>query len=194
MTNPLKSAASAKTPRWSAIRKSLKDWSNPAPLALVKDLYDASAENRHFLRARFEADSIGGPALETYRRKVVEQFFPKRGFGDPRPGKARKVLRDDRKATGSIPGTIDLLLSCVENGAEFTAQFGDIEGPFCRCLESAAEEMKGPLPGEENAPDRIFRKRIVRLERYANKIGWGYGDYPRDFVVTLEDAFSEENN
>lgn len=130
--------------------------------------------------------------MEIYRQKIVEQFFPKRGFGDPKLGVARKVIRNYRKATGNIPGTIDLLLSYVENGTGFTAEFGDIDEPFYSSLESAVEEMKALLFREGKATYQIFRERIVRLERYGGRIGWGYGDYLGDFVTTLENEFFTE--
>ena len=76
---------------WSAIRQQISDWPKPALLALVKDLHDAAPENRDFLRARFDAENAGGEALEKYRRKIVEQFFPQRGFGKLKLAEARKT-------------------------------------------------------------------------------------------------------
>src|SRR5205809_32062 len=77
--------ANSQTPKrsadWSAIRRQIAEWPKPALLALVKDLHDASPENRDFLRARFDAENAGGEALESYRRKIIEQFFPQRGSG-----------------------------------------------------------------------------------------------------------------
>ena len=87
---------------WSAIRRHIADWPKPALLTLVKDLHDASPENRDFLRARFDAENSGGEALEKYRRKIVEQFFPKRGDGKLKLAEARKAIRDYRKATGNV--------------------------------------------------------------------------------------------
>jgi len=115
---------------WSAVRRQIADWPKPALIALVKDLHDASPENRDFPRARFDAENSGGEALEKYRRKIIEQFFPRRGFGKLKLAEARKAIRDYRKATGNVAGTIDLLLTYVENGTEFTQQFGDINEPY----------------------------------------------------------------
>ena len=105
-----------KPANWSQIRRHLKGCSRPALLALAKDLYDASAANRDFLHARFQADGDSGEALEKYRRKIVEQFFPQRGFGNLKLAEARKAIRDYRKATGNLPGTAELLMTYVENG------------------------------------------------------------------------------
>lgn len=64
----------------------------PALIALVKDLYDSSGHNRDFLRPRFQAENSAGDALEKYRRKIVEQFLPSRGFGKLKRGEARKAM------------------------------------------------------------------------------------------------------
>ena len=95
-----------KSTGWLTVRQRLSEWSKPALIALIKDLYDASPDNRDFLQARFHAEENTGVALEKYRRKIVEQFFPARGFGKLKLTGARKAIRDYRKATG----TIDLML------------------------------------------------------------------------------------
>ena len=175
---------------WSAVRRHIADWPKPALIALVKDLHDASPENRDFLRARFDAENSGGEALEKYRRKIVEQFFPRRGFGKLKLAEARKAIRDYRKATGNVAGTIDLLLTYVENGTEFTQQFGDINEAYYNSLESALNELVALLCGEgrENYPK--CRDRLARVEQLANHIGWGYGDYVREQVAMLDNELT----
>jgi 5'-deoxynucleotidase YfbR-like HD superfamily hydrolase len=186
-TKPTKPASG-----WTMIRQHLADWPRPALVALIKDLHDASPENRDFLRARFDAKNAGGDALEKYRRKIVEQFFPKRGFGKLKLAEARKAIRDYRKATGNVVGTIDLLLTFVENGTEFTQQFGDINEAYYNSLESAAAEMSRLLLGEGKAAYDQFSERIRRVESLANHIGWGYGDYIRDWAGTLENELGSK--
>ena len=81
--------AAKKTGGWSAVRHQLATWEKPALLALVKDLYEAAGVNRDFIHARCQAGESGGEALEKYRGKIVEQFFPTRGFGKLKLGEAR---------------------------------------------------------------------------------------------------------
>lgn len=88
---------------WTAVRKRLATWDPSALLALVKDLYDVGAANRDFIQARCQAEDPGGEVLEKYRLKVVEPFFPARGFGKLKLGEARKAIPEYRKATGNIP-------------------------------------------------------------------------------------------
>ena len=176
---------------WSAIRQQIAGWPKSALIALVKDLHAASPENRDFLRARFDAENSGGEALEKYRRKIIEQFFPQRGFGKLKLAEARKAIRDYRKATGNVAGTIDLLLTYVENGTEFTQQFGDINEAYYNSLESALKELAALLRGAGREMYPRFRDRFVRVEQLANHIGWGYGDYVREQIALLEDELAE---
>jgi hypothetical protein len=181
-----------KSTGWSQVRAQLKDWAKPALTALIKDLYDASAANRDFLHARFQAEEAGGAALEAYRRKIIEQFFPRRGFGKLKLAEARKAIRDYRKATGNVAGTVELMLTFVENGTEFTLEFGDIDEPFYNNLASVLSEMVKLLCQEGAELYPRFRERIVRLETDADHIGWGYGDDLREHVHFLEDELTDE--
>jgi hypothetical protein len=181
-----------KTTGWQNIHRQLDDWSKPALVTLVKDLYDASPDNRDFLLARFQADEDIGAALEKYRHKIVEQFFPAHGDGKLKLAEARKAIRDYRKATGNLTGTIDLMLTYVENGTEFTHEFGDINESFYNSLESVLTEMAQLLMREGTELYPRFRERIRRLATLADGIGWGYGDAVRDQVYQLENELAGE--
>jgi hypothetical protein len=181
-----------KSTGWQNVRRQIGDWSKPALMALVKDLYEASPDNRDFLHARFQAQENTGAALEKYRRKIVEQFFPARGDGKLKLGEARKAIRDYRKATGNLVGTIELMLTYVENGTEFTREFGDINESFYNSLESVLNEVAQLLmkEGREHYPK--FRERVQRLAARAKGIGWGYGDALRGQAYHLENKFAGE--
>lgn len=103
---------------------------------------------RDLVNARCQPAQSTETILEKYRRKIVEQFFPARGFGKLKLGEARQAIRDYRKATDHLPGTAELLLTYVENGADFTRQFGDTDERFYNSLESAlADEATRPNQG-----------------------------------------------
>ena len=176
-----------KTTGWQKIRQQLDDWSKPALIALVKDLHDASPDNRDFLLARFQAEEGAGAALEKYRRKIVEQFFPARGDGKLKLAEARKAIRDYRKATGNLPGTAELLMTYVENGARFTHEYGDIDERFYRSVESALEELAVLLRGEARELYPSFSGRLASVEQMTDGIGWGFHDFVADVVGRLEE-------
>jgi hypothetical protein len=174
---------------WSAARQHLATWDKPALLALVKDLYDAAAENRDFIRARCQADDGGGEVLDKYRQKIIRQFFSKStiGIGPLKLGEARKAIRDYRKATKNIPGTAELLMTYVENGAEFTNQYGDIDERFYSSVESALKELAALLRGDGRELYPQFSERLAKVEQMTDGIGWGFHDYVGDVVGQLEE-------
>jgi hypothetical protein len=181
---------------WSAARRHLATLDKPALLALVKDLYDSSAENRDFIQARCQAADSGGEVLEAYRKRIVEQFFSKRadGIGPLKLGVARKAIRDYRKASGSLSGTAELLMTYVENGAEFTHDYGDIDERFYNSVESALEELACLLRGEAREMYPQFSERLARVEQMTEGIGWGFHDFVADVVWQLEEELDQDRN
>ena len=135
---------------WAGIRKHLKGWESAALLSLIKDFHDSSAGNRAFLHARITAASGDGAALESYRKRVIEPFYPARGEAKLKLGEARKAIREYHKATGDAAGTIELLLAYSEAGAEFTNEFGDIDERFYDSLDSAMDDLAEVFDELEN--------------------------------------------
>jgi hypothetical protein len=187
------SKATKKPGGWSAVRQQLTSWDKPALLALVKDLYEAEAGSRDFIQARCQTGESGGEVLEKYRGKIVDQFFPVHGYGKLKLGEARKAIRDYRKATGSIPGTAELLMTYVENGAQFTREYGDIDERFYSSLESALAEVSALFYREARELYPQFRDRLARVDQLASGVGWGFCDFVADVVAALEAELSEEN-
>ena len=177
---------------WSTLRQHLVTLDQPALLALVKDLYEAAAENRDFIQARCQAEESGGEILEKYRGKIVEQFYPARGEAKLRLSEARKAIKDYRKATGNLSGTAELLLTYVESGAEFTHDYGDIDERFYNSVESALDELATLLRGEARAMYAQFSERLARVERLTDGVGWGFHDYIGDVVWQLEEELGDQ--
>lgn len=179
--------ATKKPGGWSAVRPQLISWDKPALLALVKDLYEAAGENRDFIHARCQAGDGGGEALEKYRSRIKEQFFPARGDGKLKLGEARKAIRDYRKATGNLSGTAELLMTYVENGTRFTHEYGDIDERFYGSMESTLDELAALLRGKARGMYPRFRSRLARVAQMTDGIGWGFHDYVGDVVGQLEE-------
>ncbi len=171
---------------WSAVRSRLANWEKPVLLTLVKDLYDAAAENRDFIEARCQLED-GGAVLERYRRKIVEHFFPERGEGKLKLGEARKAIRDYRSATRNVAGTAELLLTYVENGTRFTHEYGDIDERFYSSVESALDELAALLRGEAREIYPQFSGRLAKVRQMSDGIGWGFHDFVADVIGRLEE-------
>lgn len=176
---------------WSRVSKQLATWDRSALLALVKDLYDAAAGNRDFIQARCQAGDDGGDVLENYRNRIVEPFFPKRGFGKLQLAEARKAIREYLKATGDMAGTAELLMTYVENGAQFTHQYGDIDERFYSSVESVLSELADLLKCEGRELYPQFCERLAKVEQLTDGIGWGFHDFVAEVVANLENEVGQ---
>jgi hypothetical protein len=177
---------------WSTLRRRLLTWEKPALLALVKDLYEADADNRDFIQARCQAGESSGELLEKYRGKIVDQFYPARGEAKLKLGEARKAIRDYCKATGDLRGTAGLLMTFVEQGSEFTHDYGDIDERFYNSVESALDELAALLHGEARGLYPQLSGRLARVEQITDGIGWEFHDYIADVVAQLEEEFGDD--
>ncbi|MBL9177541.1 MAG: hypothetical protein JNM65_05720 [Verrucomicrobiaceae bacterium] len=178
-------------PTWAAIRKHLKDLEPEALLSLIQDLHDISPANRDFLQARTAAAAGDGAALESYRKRVIEPFYPARGEAKLKLGEARKAIRDYHKATGDATGTIELLLTYSEAGAEFTNEFGDIDERFYDSLCSAMDDLAARIRRVGATAWGTFSDRLEKLVSSIRGIGWGYHDHLAGALAELEDHFAD---
>lgn len=176
-------------PNWSAIRKQLAGRDCAALLVLIKDLHDLSPANRDFLQAKASAGDGGSANFAKFRKRVVDPFYPARGEGHLRLGEARKAIREYRKATGDIPGTIELLLVFCETGAEFTNEFGDINERFYDSLGRGLDDLCELVKGQGREAWETVRDRLDKLVADTDGIGWGYADDIRYTVADLREEF-----
>jgi hypothetical protein len=61
-----------------------------------------------------------------YKATIQNEFFPKRGLGKARLSIAKKAISDFKKISSSPELICDLMLFYVEQGVEFTNEYGDI--------------------------------------------------------------------
>jgi hypothetical protein len=178
-----------KTGTWTQVKTQIKSWDVDQLTALIKDLHALSVDNRAFLSAKVLGDGSNETVLEPYRQRIVTQFFPKRGFGKLKLGEARKGIREYKKATGNMDGTMDLMMTYLENGNAFTLEYGEIDGRFYDSLCSVMDELATLLKKEGPAAYANVRERLDELASEASGIGWGYGDHINDAIAELEGEF-----
>ena len=180
----------AKRIKWSDVEKQITAMDRQVLIQLVKELFDASADNHAFFATRFLDATAQADVLESYRKRIVNQFFPARGFGKLGLREARKAITDYRRATSDVVGTLDLMLVYVENGTRFTNEYGDIEESFYNSMESVLSEA-AKLAASNPGLYSQFRDRFIGLRRATYGIGWGYGDAVSEIVDELETKMGE---
>ncbi|GDX39824.1 hypothetical protein LBMAG21_01160 [Armatimonadota bacterium] len=180
----------AKAPaKWVEIKKEVSSLNQAELIELVKNLFDQSHENKLFLASRFSSQPPGEDAIAPYRKRIVDQFFPARGYGKAALGEARKAIREYKKATSDLLGTAELMMVYVEQGTEYTNSYGDITEAFYISMESVLEELTKLLSSPQGRGLYLaFKGRLRKLEHDAGDIGWGYGDEVSRMVEELEES------
>ena len=162
-------------PTWIDVKKLIKDIENSKLIELVKDLYELSDENKNFLHARFLA---GSSSLSKYRKIISDSLYPDifDEEDDFNFDKADKAIKAYAKATNDNEGTADLMIYYVECGNKFTLDYGDINEAFYDALiEMYEKAVKAVCKLAKNKQDP-FRKRLEKIMKSADGIGWGYDD------------------
>ena len=179
---------------WSTVRKELQAQDHATLLSLIKKLYDSSKENRDFIHANCFEDEVGGAVLAGYRRRIIKQFFPARGIGKLKLSEARKAIRDYGRATGNVSGIAELMMVYVENGVQFTRQYGDIDERFYSSVESVLSELEQLFHTDARPLYPEFKDRLTRIEQLSSGIGWGFHDYISEVVWLLEKNLGDERS
>jgi hypothetical protein len=76
-------------------------------IKLILDIYTKNSSAREYLDFLFNSND--GEVLNSYKQKVHEAFYPKRGFGY-NLSKGKKAISDFRKLNPTPASLIDILL------------------------------------------------------------------------------------
>lgn len=178
--------------KWSDLKPILETHSRAALLALVKELFDAMPDRDAFFTSRFFAESQDAQTiLEPYRKRIVDQFFPARGFGKMNLREAKSAISDYRKATRDVFGTLELMLTYVEQGTRFTDTYGDIDEPFYNSMVSMLDSFAKLLTKNLQHYEH-FHPRLLKLVRATSGMGWGYADDVESIVRELAEKINED--
>lgn len=179
-------------PAWPELKKRLQALDKAALVSLVKALHDASSENRALIASRL-APAVEDTAgrLELFRLRVREPFFPASGgYGGLNFSNARKAIREYRKASADIVGTIDLMLTFVESGVEFALLYGEVDEAFTESIEDMVVATVKLLRTPEGV-EQVGRA-TGRLRRAGASAGEGelaIGEFLMEVVEEIEAYF-----
>ena len=120
--------------------------------------------------------------FEKYKKIVENEFFPTRGFGKVRLSTARKAISDFKKISTSNTDISDIMLFYVENGVEFTNEYGDIDEAFYMSIESMYQTALKFIC-KANLLDDFYERCQAIVNNTAN-IGWGFHDGLSDTFYT----------
>lgn len=86
-----------------------------------------------------------------------------------------------------------MLLTYLENGNDFTLEFGDIDERFYDSLCSVMDELASVLNTQGSAAYEKVADRLSQLSSDADGLGWGYGDHVTGVVASLDEELSSSS-
>ena len=168
---------------WGAVKAKLKGFGASELVNLMRDLYQASPENRQFLRGRLLPTAAD---LEQYRSRVIDAVFPDLFSRKPvRVGEAERLIRHYRLSTGDESGAVDLMLALVEAGTEQAVDFGYANEAYFASLERVLASVVQAVPSLPESARPAIVQRLRKVAQRAESTGWGYGDAVREITAPL---------
>ncbi len=171
--------------KWSEAKRELRTKEKGELVQFLKRLFDLNSENRAFFTANLT--ECNDNSLEYYKREIADSVNP--GIDAPVDLKrGRKAIASFKKVSpDDLWGRVDLMTYFVEQGADFTLTYGDIDGPFyesmCRMVNSILD-IVDQLPSIEFSH---FVQRFQKLDaKTANQLGWGFSDCITDATSELQ--------
>lgn len=127
----------------------------------IAHLYRTFPIVKQFYQATYfgEDDKV----LEKYKKVVCNEFIPsdERMFPKMRISVAKKAISDYKKVACSTANVVDLMLTYVEAGISFSAQFGYSEDPLYSSVLSVFENAIKLI--QKEGISNLFLTRINRI-------------------------------
>jgi len=176
--------------RWVSLKKILQEADKKELIDIIQNLYRFSEDNRRYLLTGSMEPNAESGLLEAYRAIIKNEFFPEKGHGTLRYSIAKKAIDSYWKASESVEGKMELMLFYVENGTDFTNEYGDIDEEFYSKIVDMLEKLciilKNP-EGKAFYPQ--FKKRLFEIRKKSKGIGWGFEDDVTLLIEDVEDFF-----
>jgi hypothetical protein len=156
----------------SDLKSELKKLEKVKIIDLVADLYKKNKSVKEFFD--FYLNPKEDELFNKYRDKVVEAFYPKRGF-NLKLKEGKQAISDFKKLEPSALLLVDLMLLYVETGVKFTNEFGDIDEGFYSSIEKTYAATLSLMQKEHLLEP--FADRAAKVVSDTSGIGWGFHDY-----------------
>jgi len=144
---------------------------------LIIDLVKRNAFNKDLLETKINPENEQ-TLNQKYRKVIKDEFFPDRGDAKLRYSNLRKALNEYKKISKNPELLADLMLYYVENGVEFTNEYGDINEEFYFKIENMFSTALDYI--FKHNMEIKFEERCLTITINSRDIGWGFSDSMTD--------------
>ncbi len=166
-----------KNPSLPDIKKHLKAQSTDQLVALLMECYKLSSDVKNYIHVMIDPEGTIAAIHKKAEETIIQEFYPERGVPKLRYAVAKKAISDFNKYNTDISLTLDLMITYVEQGVDFTNDYGDIDERFYNSMISMYDSvMKTIRKSGGMGQFLMYKDRLKKIMEDADGIGWGFGD------------------
>jgi hypothetical protein len=173
------------------IKRQLKTYSSDELISIVMDCYKLSEDVKNYVHVMLDPEGAAAEIHEKAKKTIVNEFYPERGEPKLRYSVAKKAISDFAKLSTDINLLLDLMITYVEQGVEFTDEYGDIDERFYNSMESMYSNVLSKI--HKTGGYGLFLLNRDRLKAIVDKtrdVGWGFGDALADMYYEVASAYN----
>lgn len=155
------------------LKKNLNNLSKEELLALLIEVYKKRSDSKELIESKFDSD-MEIIAFEKYKKQIENEFFPERGLPTLRYSNMRSALKNFKDISSDPELIAELMFSHVENGVNFTNEFGDIDEKFYDNISRMYLNLLKHLSRNNLLSE--YKDRCFKVVTETNDIGWGFHD------------------
>ncbi|ASA19484.1 DUF6155 family protein [Paenibacillus donghaensis] len=159
------------------LKEYLKGTPQPELISIIMDCYKLNDDVKKYFQLKLRPEEALNQLFEEAKRKIAHEFYPERGMPKMRLAQAKKAITEFSKLTDDFSKQIDLMLFYVEQGVQFTTDYGDIDERFYNSMESVYSQLIGKLIDYDDIElYQVFQKRLKAAVDNTYNYGWGFHD------------------
>ena len=157
----------------SDLKKQLKEYDQKELIKLMADLFKNSKEAQAFLSARLLGEEAINELYTQAKNKISNGFFPQKG--SLRLSEAQKAISEFKKLSDDTFKTADLMLYYVEQGVEFTDDFGYVDDTIFSSIIKMYEKVT-IICNKEEEYYHSFADRLKKVVSDTTDMNWDFHD------------------
>lgn len=160
------------------LKKHLQQLTKEEVINIVLEYYSESKEARNYFDYML-APNVG-KKLEECKKVILNEYYPKRGWGRTRISVCKKAISDFSKLKPGDEMLAEAMVCLIETACQYTWDYGDMEESFYTAVENNFVRTMKFLA--EHGLVEKFQPRITQILKYASVCGYGFCDSMPDIA------------
>jgi hypothetical protein len=153
---------------------------------LIIELYNLNKQNKEYLSSKVKPDKIKDIHIK-YKKIIKDEFYPEKGEAKLRYFILKDAINNFKKVCNDPELIADLMIYYVENGIDFTNDYGDIDETFYIKMENMYQKALEYI--FKNNLEKKYIERCLKIYENTEGIGWGFNEGIGDlFFEYYQDA------